>query len=54
MSEPGSPPPAPPTREERLAAQLRANLRRRKAGTQDPPRATAPQDRDLSKDGEAR
>ncbi|MBH1942801.1 hypothetical protein KYN89_06720 [Alteriqipengyuania sp. NZ-12B] len=49
MSEPDSPPPAPPTREERLAAQLRANLRRRKAGTQ-----ATPQERDLSKDGEAR
>ena len=49
MSEPRTPPRAPLSKEERLAAQLRANLRRRKAGA----RAT-PQERDLSKDGEAR
>jgi hypothetical protein len=40
MTDPQKPAPSPPTREERLAAKLRENLRRRK--TQARAQATAP------------
>jgi hypothetical protein len=54
MSKQSPADPTPDSKEVRLAAQLRANLRRRKAHSQKKPEAAALQAPDLPKDGEAR